>query len=508
MLVAVFTERSSSSCSVAFDRQYSLGIHDCSVRCIMMTIRAAQAAIFTKIMPSRRPGRSLLSTSVLLMGARVVGLGAGFATQILLARVLAPEGLGIFYFATSIAYVVGMVAAFGYPVIAVRFISRYRTRGKTALKEGFVNRAQRDTAFVAFAAMVAVIILAAIIPGDIATRLAVAVAALAIPALALSRIYASVALAIRQFSLSYVLNLLWRPLLFLAAMGLAAIFISAPSPIMAAAAFSLVAVIIVTLQLIGLLRHFPNIINSISPDRRLVYQWRVASAPLLVLAAFSTLINDLNLALLGAIIPKSDLAVFGVCLKLALIVEYAVSLIHELVAPDISDALPRKQTSLIEVSAARANVAAMATTLGASVGVAIFGHYILALFGSDFVRAYPILLVLVATQIIRAAFGPTVLTLISAGAQKSVVLVFSVAIIIFVLGNLALVPTFGLVGAAAAFATMTALWTASLAFILRRKTAMRTDIAASFGVLRRMPLSFASLIGGVPANSVPAHPYN
>jgi O-antigen/teichoic acid export membrane protein len=471
-------------------------------------MRAAQTMISSKHSVSGRVIRSLWSASVLLMAARVAGLVAGFAAQILLARLLAPEGLGIFYFATSIAYVVSMVAAFGYPVISIRFISRYRTRNKAVFRDAFVNRAQRDTAFFACVGTVVVLILAAIIPGDVTTRLAVAVSAIGIPALALSRIYASVSLAIRQFTLAYVLNMLWRPILFLVAVGLTAIFVSTPSPILAATAFVFVSVIIVALQLHGLLPHFSKILTSIGCDRRLVYQWRRASVPLLVLAGFSTLTNELNIALLGTIISKSDLAVFGACLKLVLIVEYAISLIHELVAPDISDALERKQTSLIDTAVARANIVASAAALGAFAGFAIFGRIILAVFGPDFVRAYPILLILAGAQIIRAAFGPSVLTLISAGAQKSVVQVFSVAIVAFVLGNLLLVPMFGLSGAAMSFVAMTSFWTASLVFILKRKRGLRMDIVSSFAVLRSRPMTFASLTGGVTVPSATVHQGN
>jgi len=455
--------------------------------------------VHRKFLAISEPVQGLLSTSALLLTARVVGLGAGFATQILLARLLSPEGLGIFYFATSIAYVVSMVAAFGYPVIAVRFISRYRMSDNNAMLAAFITWAQRDTAIVAFGAMIVVLTVAAAVPGDATTRLAVAVAAFGIPACALSRINASVAGAIRQFTLSYVPDLLWRPLMFLLAMGLFATFFSAPSPIVAAAAFSVIAVIIVALQFIGLSRHVPNGIEPISPHRRLVYQWRVASAPLLILAAFTTLINDLNVSLLGMVLPKADLAVLGVCLKLTILVDFAVWLIHQLVAPDISDALALKQTALIETAVARANIAAMLTTVGATAGVAVFGRYILAAFGPVFVSAYPLLLTLVAAQLIRAGFGPSVLTLVSAGAQKSVLLVFSITIVILALGNLLLVPIFGAIGAVAAFVVMTAFWPAALAVVLKRKTGLRADIVASFSVLHRMPRSFTRLSDSIAA---------
>jgi O-antigen/teichoic acid export membrane protein len=438
----------------------------------------------------------LFSTSVMLMAARVVGLLAGFGTQILLARMLEPEGLGIFYFATSIAYVVAMIAAFGYPVIAVRFISRYRMRGNDLLKAAFVNRAQRDTAIVSFAGMTVVIAVAAAIPGDVSTRLAVGAAALAIPALALSKIYASVAGAIREFALSYMLNLLWRPVLFIVVIGVVAIALAHSSAIMAALVFSFVSVVIVGLQFKGLVAHFPSLTRSLPADRRHVLQWRIASAPLLILAAFSTFINDLNMALLGTIVSKPDLAVFGVCLKLALIVEYAVSLIHELAAPDISDALARRQSSTVDLAVARVNAMAVIATLLSVAGVVVAGRLVLSMFGPDFVRAFPILLMLVVSQFIRAAFGPSMLTLISAGAQKSVVIVFSIAIAGFALSNLVLVPMFGLLGAGSAFILMTAYWTASLAIVAKRKVGLRLDIAASLGVLRQNPMSLKDFIGG------------
>lgn len=441
----------------------------------------------------------LFSTSVLLMAARVIGLLAGFGTQILLARLLEPQGLGIFYFATSIAYVVSMIAAFGYPVIAVRFISRYRTRGNDILKAAFVSRAQMDTAIVSVAGMVIVLALAVLVPGDHATKLAVGAAALAIPALALSKIYASVASAIREFALSYMLNLLWRPVLFIVVVGAVAIATAHATALMAALVFSFVSAVIVVLQFKGLMQHFPNLTRSLPADRRQVLQWRIASVPLLILAAFSTFINDLNMALLGGIVSKPDLAVFGVCLKLALIVEYAVSLIHELAAPDISDALVRKQSSTVDMAVARVNVMALVATALAVVGVIVVGHLVLSMFGRDFVRAFPILLMLVISQFIRAAFGPSMLTLISAGAQKSVVIVFSIAIAGFTAGNLVLVPLFGLTGAGAAFILMTAYWTASLAIVAKRKVGLRLDIVASLGVLQRSGMTLKSFIGGTAA---------
>ena len=116
------------------------------------------------------------------------------------------------------------------------------------------------------------------------------------------------------------------------------------------------------------------------------------------------------------------------------------------------------------------------------------------MFGSDFVRAFPILLMLVVSQFIRAAFGPSMLTLISAGAQRNVVIVFLIAIVGFSIGNLILVPIFGLIGAGAAFVAMTAFWTSALALISSRKLGLRLDIAASMGVWQRSTMTLANFV--------------
>jgi O-antigen/teichoic acid export membrane protein len=151
------------------------------------------------------------------------------------------------------------------------------------------------------------------------------------------------------------------------------------------------------------------------------------------------------------------------------------------------------------MAVARVNVMAVFATAASVVGVIVLGHLVLSMFGPDFVRAFPILLMLVISQLIRAAFGPSMLTLISASAQKSVVIVFSIAIIGFAVGNLVLVPMFGLVGAGAAFILMTAYWTASLAIVAKRKVGLRLDIVASLGVLRREPMTLKNFIGGSAA---------
>src|SRR5512146_1822574 len=137
--------------------------------------------------PARSPlatklGR-LFSTSSLLSLARVAGALAGFATQVVLARTLQASALGVFYSVTSLAAVVGLIAAHGYPSIAARFMLRYREQGKEGLVAAFVRVARRAATLYAAAATVAVLAFAVLWPSlGTEARLALVAAALSIPA--------------------------------------------------------------------------------------------------------------------------------------------------------------------------------------------------------------------------------------------------------------------------------------------------------------------------------------
>src|SRR5688572_11176768 len=65
--------------------------------------------------------RRFMPASALVLAIRLGGAGVGFLIQLILARLLAPEALGTFFSATSLAAVLALLAAWGYPNLAPRF---------------------------------------------------------------------------------------------------------------------------------------------------------------------------------------------------------------------------------------------------------------------------------------------------------------------------------------------------------------------------------------------------
>jgi O-antigen/teichoic acid export membrane protein len=161
----------------------------------------------------------------------VAGAGAGFVTQVVLARTLQASALGVFYSVTSLAAVVGLIAAHGYPAIAPRFLSRYREQGKDGLIAAFVARARKDAVVFVVIATAGVLALALLWPNFIwEVRLALTAAALSILANAALRINGSLALALRRFALAYLPDTCIRPFVLLAGvLGLIAVGVCSAS---------------------------------------------------------------------------------------------------------------------------------------------------------------------------------------------------------------------------------------------------------------------------------------
>ena len=158
----------------------------------------------------------LLSNAAILMLARFAGAGAGFFSQILLARLLPPHGLGTFFAGTSLAAVVGLLVAQGYPEIVQRFVTRYRENERADLLTSFIAQAQRETWMISAAVTISLVVIALLLPTtDSGNRFVIVATAFTAAACSFS-IYPALACADRRFSLGILPEIFVRPVLFLA----------------------------------------------------------------------------------------------------------------------------------------------------------------------------------------------------------------------------------------------------------------------------------------------------
>lgn len=419
--------------------------------------------------------RRLIPTSAFVLAIRLAGAGAGFLTQFLLARLLAPEALGTFFSATSLAAVLGLITAWGYPNLAPRFVSRYRERGMPRLLAGFLRNAARDTAVSSILAGAAVVLVAQFWPGaEPETRLVFTMAGIAVPVLAALTLNAATAGAIRAFSLAYIPESLVRPILFLGLIGFVAAMGKSLTLITAIAFFFAITAGLAFVQFL-ILRHILPL-GTARRSRQLSGLWRAEALPLVIVALFTSLFADLDILMVTPFLHGAEVAAFGISLKLALLVGFGVQVAHSVAAPDLADAHARRALAGADGALRRASLFPVALTAAATIAAAAGGEHILALFHPEFAQAKWALTILIFCQFLRAVAGPSVQLLTIIGAQRFNAGLCLAALMVLAASNVVLAPSLGMTGAAIAVAFSWSVWLLATGFVLWRKNGLRSDV--------------------------------
>ena len=431
--------------------------------------------------------------SIVTLG-RMAAAGLGLLTQVYLAQMLSAAALGLYFLATSLAAFLAIMATCGLPLVNARFLVRYRRRAVANFSGLFLTSARRAVLVVSLVLMA--IAAAAILawPGlPAGERTVLLLGCLAVPSFAVSRLTGSAAAAYRHFQLSYLPDLVARPGLFLAAVVTLGLVMPRLDLVPVLAVF----VVLAALQAL----YQDRAVRRIAPPgahprpaaaARLRRLWMKAALPLTGVILMTAIFADLAILSAGPFLDKADLAIFGICVKVALITGFVQSTAHKMLQPDMAEALFAGDRRRMSRAIAQANAIAIGVGIVAFLFVAVAGEFVLSIFGEHFVAGRNVLLAVVFGQILVAACGPAihVLTLRAgqAAAWASVV-----AAVTLMAASALFIPPMGLAGAALALVTTQVLWAALLAFQVRRLTGVACDIFAS-GILacRRLPLSVPS----------------
>lgn len=426
----------------------------------------------------------LLKTSTLIMGARLVGAVLGFGTQVALARLLGADALGTFYLALSLAGVMGILCGLGYPAITSRFVAEYRAEEKLDVLRAFVATTRRDTMLVGLALLLlfgAGLMLW--LGGSPELKLCLLLGALTAPAFAFIRLNGALANAYRRFALSYFPDLLGRPALFLSAMAVLVVTqISVTVPQLLA--INLVIVFGVTVFQAVRVRESRNG-DRPGEDRRSQGPpeptekgslWRRHALPMVVVALFTALFADFAMLNLGLVLPASKIAMFGVCLKVALLLGFGVQVVHQLVLPDAADAHVRGDKAALRTILWRASMVTTVTCIVAALALVFVGDRILLVFGDEFVHGHVALVILALSQAVRAAAGPSPQMLTLAGRERASIPVFGTCLLVMAGLCAGLGKLYGLEGAAVAVLLVTMIWSTWLSVIASRATGVQIAI--------------------------------
>jgi O-antigen/teichoic acid export membrane protein len=429
------------------------------------------------------------------MLARFAGAGAGFFSQILLARLLPPDGLGIFFAGTSLAAVVGLVVAQGYPEIVQRFVTRYRENERTDLLASFIAQAQRETWMISAVMTISLVVIALLLPRTDSGHRFVIVATACTAAACSFSIYPALACADRRFSLGILPETFVRPVMFLAliaSIGMSGVTLTAGLAIAIYGAISA----FFSLALFFFSRRM-NLMSPVRrPSRRLRRKWRGEGRPLMIVALFRSLFTDVVILMTSPFLGIEALGPFGVALKLTMLVGFTIQIAHQMSLPDLAEAYHRKDSDKMTHALLASMVLPTVITLVTLAFVFFWGDHVLAVFGPGYPTAKWGLVILVAAQFLRAIAGPAPMLLTLSGAQKTNAAINVACCGVLLVANAALIPYLGLTGACLSVLLVVITWTSMSAVSLRRLTSVRADLfSLRFHTSTSRFVRFASRLG-------------
>lgn len=424
----------------------------------------------------------LLSSPVLTL-ARYMGSAASFVLQILLARMLPPEGLGTYFTLTSLAAVFGLLSAQGFPSLFQRFFARYWQSGKPLLFLAFLSKTDRQT----LKGLALIMPLAAMLALWYLTRhriaagqVSVAIIAVAIAVAANAMIYVNSPLAAieRRFGLSMLLDNLLRPallLLIVLAVAKAGQTLSVSLVLMVFAGLSM-GIALVQLMLVR-----PQFKTAVAkPAPRLARLWTAEARPMLLTSVLSAMFIDVVILVTSLFLTPDGMGPFGTAFKLAMLAAFAMHVSNQTALPDISDAL-RTGSDADMRRALRKAAIFPAFTLSAALLFFLFAApLVMGLYGEGYKVAAPVLVMLVAAQLLPVLCGPAQQMLTLNGSQKANAAIGIFVCALLAAANMLLVPIYGIPGAGVSAAIAIAAGPLAGVALLWVRHRQRSDILHAF----------------------------
>lgn len=408
--------------------------------------------------------------AAIAFGIRVLSAGLVFGLQVLLARLMPLEGYGGFVTLWTWLLAVGSFAALGFAESSVRFLPRYRARGREAQVRAYWRYGFRAVLLGSLVLALLTLILAFLLGSSTEPGLIILYVALGLPFLAVEYYLEGVARSFGWYRLTTVPVYIVRPLLIgMICLTIYASGVPLTLHVVGAAVVGAMALVSCGLALVLARRmNGANIVRKPVPGSGSL--WLRASLPLLLVSGLEDLLAYCDVLILSLMLPGEEVGLyFAAARALALtnFVYYAMYLVSgRRFALDMADAdKQRLQQSVRDASRLTfwLTIVAVAMTLAA-------GPLLLRAFGPAFVAAYPVMAILAVGHIARAASGQAGELLVVAGRQRESILLGLAALALNVALTVALVLSFGILGAAIGTALALTGRSVALAWVVKRTT--------------------------------------
>lgn len=182
------------------------------------------------------------------------------------------------------------------------------------------------------------------------------------------------------------------------------------------------------------------------------------STPMMMTASMSFIIAQVGLLILGMYRPASEVGFYAAAVKLATLTSFVLNAINSMAAPKFSELFHTGRLDELFHVAKKSTKLIFWTTTPILFLLVVLGSPALALFGDGFTVAYFPMLILVIGQFVNSVSGSTGYFMNMTGHQGVFRNIIAITSVFSLVLNFALIPQFGLYGAALSATASLALW--------------------------------------------------
>lgn len=206
--------------------------------------------------------------------------------------------------------------------------------------------------------------------------------------------------------------------------------------------------------------------------------WLARAVPFVWILGMNVIMMHTDVILLGLLDGSDAAGVYRVANQMANLVAFPLTAVSMAFAPVIARLHAQADGAQLQRRATGAAQAILVMALPIAVALVLFGKPILSLFGDEFAAGSTALAILSSGFLVNAAMGISGYLLIMTQHEKAAAIAFAASAGLNLLGNLLLIPAFGVNGAAAATALSVAAVSVAFAWLAYRKLGIQPTALA------------------------------
>lgn len=395
-------------------------------------------------------GKLMVPSFAVAFGGRLMQL----AMAILAARILLPEGYGVFTFALGVGLLGGRIGALGWPMLMNRFIPRYSVDQRWGLLRGFVRAAHGVIVLSGLVVSALCIGTALWLGPESHLYLGMILGGILLPIMSFRALYRNILAALRLPQNGILIDELLPASLMTAC--LLVLLNQTIAPHTAIGLYIGASVIAVACGAFWIRRKLPVELAEADPEYTLG-SWLRTALPALVGTSSKLLMNKTDVLMLAPLATMSAVGLYGAALRVTAVQTAPVAVLSTVITARISEAFAsgRDMQGKRLFYAAIAFAAIYAGSFAALV-IVFAEDVITLLFGAAYANGAAVLSILAVAQVGAAINTPASAFMLMTGREGAFGKVTFVALLVNVGLNLWLIPLMEASGAA--LATCCSIW--------------------------------------------------